>query len=308
MREQEMRLNSHLNHVTPPNKYLLANMLRLGNGYQVQPHKHCFTSALENRNEYTTSRCYAMRERTCRPYLVSSTVTWLLFLFSIIGCKGHTQDSGDVADLVRRLVSPNPAPVIADGRKRPTYPYEYSHESQKQVINAWESLIESGTKAFPVLIENSDDKRYSCTLNPKTDRVNEWQNWDAGAICRSIIYVQVDVYQRALPYSGVHRPSYMSQWTTKDDLLRWWNQRKMKGLRDMQIEAVEWAIAQERAQVSSFEDERKRQDILKALNDVLERLKMSPNPIYVDRNGIVVDGGGEKRRQGQTRAPNATRE
>ena len=110
----------------------------------------------------------------------------LLIGLVLCGCNNHSIDtavsaSGDslhseqnvgqtrvpaihaeVRQLIEQLVSPN-KPTNPDSEPFVDYPPDYDYEAQKTVADASARLEEIGYDAVSFLIDNIDDKRYSCT-------------------------------------------------------------------------------------------------------------------------------------------------
>jgi len=156
-------------------------------------------------------------------------------------------------ELVERLASPNPKPITGDedDSVAPDYrlPKGFDRAKQKRVREAIEELRELGTKAFPALIERWDDKRYCVTT---FHRLSEYShNSTVGAICRKTIFDQLQPYSlwpltdedpRGLP----KRPRYPEKFLgSKKDAQQWWDKHKDKTIFQIQLEVIDWVIAEE---------------------------------------------------------------
>lgn len=135
--------------------------------------------------------------------------------------------------LIQALASPNRAPKPGDGETR--IPSTYGRVTQQKVLDAWSALLKEGTGAFPVLIANTKDNRYSCTLRGPNGDVN----CTVGSVCRDIVRNQVEVYWDVIdyPYPGAAPHCFLPV-----DLSTWWEKNRNRTLRDLQIEATEYAL------------------------------------------------------------------
>src|SRR5262249_11049521 len=73
------------------------------------------------------------------------------------GEKPKEPSDREIKALVAQLVSPNPKPIIGDGKERAALhfrlPKEFDRKKQKYVVDAWGKLRQLGPRAFPFLIE-----------------------------------------------------------------------------------------------------------------------------------------------------------
>jgi hypothetical protein len=148
----------------------------------------------------------------------------------------------EMRSLVKALVSPNPEPKI--GGSQAEYPAKYDHEAQDRVLDAWFKLQECGAAAFPILLDSLDDDRYSFTEDGGAlDR-----NWTVGEACRDMIDLELQpfrTYYRFKDDDGPRIPRYIYHFKldTPDGAKKWWKTHKDKTLRELQIEVLEWVIA-----------------------------------------------------------------
>jgi hypothetical protein len=167
----------------------------------------------------------------------------------------------EIAELVDQLVSPNVAPT----RRGPgmKYPEGFDREAQKRVFEAWQKLRSLGLDAFPAVIKRLDDDRYSFT----NDGAWVKENWTVGRACADIICGHLQPFG-TLPYARgnkgdsrpfVLRPSYCAEHGLSSPELAaaWWSKNKDKKLLELQIEAIEWTIAEESKSTRFSDDERK---------------------------------------------------
>jgi hypothetical protein len=110
-----------------------------------------------------------------------------------------------------------------------------------------------------------------------------------GNACRSIIACQLEVYERIDIYPGAV-PSYFRYVVSKDKKPdEWWKSHEKLSLYEMQIEAVEWAISEQKeiAQAGKYRGEEvdtKEFAVVIARNEkMLERLRTTQKPIVAKR-------------------------
>ena len=188
----------------------------------------------------------------------------------------------EINALVQQLVSPNHAPDLLYATA--TYPKGYDHEAQTRVWNAWCELSRIGIRAFPYLIEHFDDDRYCFT----EDAGPVYCNWTVGHACSDIFICHLQPYdfvshfalsggdsrfERKRPYYWVHY-----NLRTSAGAKLWWETRKDKSLRELQIETLEWVIAEEAKTPAIYSDLERAY-----LNDELTtlRARKTPLPPYV---------------------------
>jgi hypothetical protein len=190
-------------------------------------------------------------------------------------------DRKAIEALVAQLRSPNKDPNPKRLPDPVTFPDDFDFQAQERVEAASEKLVGLSTDAFPILIEHLNDKGYSrsvqgAVLSGRSVRTE----------CFTIIERQVDVAGR--PYKSregsdhkehVHRGCFSQfsddgkAWYTAKGLQRWWKEHKHQSLREMQIEALQWAIDHE--QQIGFNYEEDKEDYLYPLQRQLKELKGS---------------------------------
>ena len=185
--------------------------------------------------------------------------------------------------LVDRLVSPNPKPITEeeDPRVAPDLrlPPGFDREKQAPVLQAHSELGKLGIQAFPILIERWEDKRYSLTTS------NAWsgfyRNRAVGKVCQTIIFDQLQPYgcvQENDRFGGQPKPPcprypemiLFSQEAAK----QWWEKHKDKNLNQMQLEALDWVIAEEAKDPKKFSDEERQY-----LKKLRQELKTGGKPL-----------------------------
>ena len=141
-------------------------------------------------------------------------------------------------------MSPNRPPKIPYGDA--VYPTDYDRKAQEKVLTAWCHLADAGIQAFPLLLEQLDDKRYSFT---KDAGENDF-NWSVGRACFDVMRCQVEPwYYKTLPGTNGDyclRPRYTGHYFRNAAAAKsWWETHKHKSVHDLQIEVVQWILAEE---------------------------------------------------------------
>ena len=183
-------------------------------------------------------------------------IATLISLFVVAGFADDKPPSEkEINTLVKQLVSPNRAPKTEGADAE--YPASYDRDAQERVRHAWSQLHRmEGHRVFPYLFEHFDDKRYSFTADGGSSDVN----WSVGRACSDILICHLQPYG-GIAHSGDHpgirpRPSYSQHHNlrTAAGAKLWWETRKDKSLRDLQIEALEWVIAEEAKTPKTYPD------------------------------------------------------
>ena len=206
------------------------------------------------------------------------------------GKHAPAQPEQKIKDLIDQLVSPNPKPITAeeDHNVGPHYrlPPGFDREKQKPVSQAHEELEKLGTRAFPFLIDRWGDKRYSFTTS---NELSGWcRNQTVGKVCQTIIYGQLQPYGywQAIgrdPRGTAFRPRYPETFlSSKEAAKQWWEKRKEKRLDEMQLEVLDWVIAEEAKHARKFSD--KERQYLKKVRQTLSTSgkPLPPGSYYLD--------------------------
>ena len=179
----------------------------------------------------------------------------------------------EIRALIDKLVSPNPKPITGDGDYR--LPPGFDREKQKLVRKAVCDLESLGPRAFPFLIDHWDDKRYCLTVS---EGINGYcRNQTVGETCEMIVFNQIQPFGKwqgindaGLKY--VWRPDYPVHFlSSKKDAKKWCEERKCKTLAEIQLEVLDWVIAEEGKDISA--EERNR------LQELRKKLVASKEPI-----------------------------
>lgn len=178
--------------------------------------------------------------------------------------------------LVADLVSPNPAPRTRGPNAE--YPAGYDRAAQKRVHRAFFKLRELAPRSFPFLFDHFDDRRYALT----EDSGDLEKNYTVGQLCRDILvsHLQSDVWGRkegGTSFRGrPSEPDYLAHYKLfePEHARKWWATHKDKSLRELQLEVLEWVLAEEiksPEKYSAAERDRVRQR--------LEELRKSKTPL-----------------------------
>jgi hypothetical protein len=190
----------------------------------------------------------------------------LMSLFTVTGFADEKPSSErEINALIAQLVSPNRAPDDKNGPDA-TYPVGYDRDAQKRVRRAWSQLHRLGHRAFPYLFDHFDDKRYSFTADDGPADMN----WSVGLACSDILVCHLQ------PYGIRGQPSYAKHYNlrTSAGAKLWWETRKDKSLRELQIETLEWVIAEEARTPLRYSDQERLY-----LHDLLAKLRAGSVPL-----------------------------
>jgi hypothetical protein len=189
----------------------------------------------------------------------------------------------EIKALVDKLVSPNPKPITGkeDPDAAPDYrlPPGFDREKQKLVRKAVSELKVLGPQAFPFLIERWDDERYCLTIS---EGINGYcRNQTVGKTCKMIIFDQIQPFgmtqginDTGLKY--VRRPGYPSHFlSTKTDAKKWCEEHKGKSLAEIQLEALDWVIAEESKEKDMYPD-KERENLQELRKRLIENKDLLP--------------------------------
>ncbi|MCE5266905.1 MAG: hypothetical protein LLG00_03355 [Planctomycetaceae bacterium] len=157
----------------------------------------------------------------------------------------------DYRELVKNLASPN-TPIKCDNEEGTlSIPPNYDWKAQKRIEKNRRILFDHCDEALPLLIEGCTDARYSLTSPWAEDHV---YSWCVGEVCLDIVATRVEVFREQMRFSlpAWHRYSFVPRLHAaigknvtekkKKEIRDWWQKRKGKSVRDLQIEAFDWAI------------------------------------------------------------------
>jgi hypothetical protein len=179
-------------------------------------------------------------------------------------------------DLVKQLVSPNAEPSRnSSGQLK--YPNRYDASVQQKISDARHELQDHIEEALPYLVEALDDKRYCMTIIwAEGDGV---YNRSVGQICREIIESHLEVYRGKIP---VRSPHHWHRYDYEPISKQWWEARNDKSLVDLQVEAVDWAIATRKYDDVPRETDTRESEIA-ALTKLRDEIAESQTPVKPSR-------------------------
>ena len=172
---------------------------------------------------------------------------------SIAVCAAEPLGNDEVTDaeiekLVTCLISPNQAPQIPGIIAK--YPANFDKAAQKEVKAAWIQLRNLAPRSFPFLFDHLSDKHYAIT----EDSGDLDKNYTVGFLCSDILvsYLQPDVWDHHKNGGTSFRrrpnqPDYIRHFRldSPESAKKWWETRKQASLLELQIEVLEWVLAEE---------------------------------------------------------------
>lgn len=195
--------------------------------------------------------------------------------FSVAAGYAETVPSeAEIVAIVDQLVSPNSPPLVDGAYAK--YPKDFDKAAQRRVSDAFNKLTKIGLPAFPYLHARLGDKHYCCTM----DAGPSDENFSVGYVCLIIIDGHLQPYDCYAGFANSDRRTRRPIYFTSHELERpkafasWWKTHKDKTMREIQIEVLQWTIAQEKQKPDDYSDEE-----LKELNTVLTKLRNSDKPL-----------------------------
>jgi hypothetical protein len=160
----------------------------------------------------------------------------------------------EIKGLIDKLVSknPEPPPVKAPywvGRSKLVFPDGFDPRRQTDMAKVIDQILEIGPAAFPHLIERFHDERYSITTESGLSGVP--YNWSVGKVCKEVVQAQVqpcDIWCKCGedPRGYPRRPNFFHEaFGSKEAAAAWWEKNQAKSLQQIQLEALDWMIAEE---------------------------------------------------------------
>ncbi len=172
--------------------------------------------------------------------------------------KDPEPTDAEIKAIVEQLVNPNPRPETAK-EPRIRYPKDFDHEKERKVDAARRKLLDLGVRAFPHLFDRWDDDRYSLVTQNGTS--GAFDTWDVGLVAHWIVFSQVQPYgywaagKKGDQFNVPNRPSYPHEFLgSKKDALGWWEKNKDKSLQRIQLDAIDWVIAEEAKKPKNYID------------------------------------------------------
>ncbi len=167
-------------------------------------------------------------------------------IFSFSRAAEIAESSQRASQLADALASSNSPPE--DKTPWVHLPANYDERVQSRISSATLDLLRLQEIAFPALVAHLGDSRYSLTHCGHES--SAYLNYSVGKVCRRILRVQLEVYAkfaRRTGGRGTTAPSYVNaQLGDETAAAEWMKLHGRKKLYELQIEALEWAIGQER--------------------------------------------------------------
>jgi hypothetical protein len=177
----------------------------------------------------------------------------------------------DYRKLVAGLVSPNQPPECEFDGPGIAVPPKYDWKAQGQIEKNRRVLYEHCKEAVPFLIEACTDDRYSLTSRWSEDDV--FYNRCVGEVCLIIIEKNVEQFREFMEFADPgewhdydfvpHLNSAIGKGVTserKKEIQDWWRSRKQESLRELQIEAFDWAVRKRSAELVGLSDSDKKSE------------------------------------------------
>lgn len=170
-----------------------------------------------------------------------STLIFLITLANSSPVLAQKKSAGErdvyrprVEAMVEMLASRNKAP---EGTHWSDVPEGYDTREQAVVFLAIHQLMAEGSAAFDELIEHFDDPRYCYSYESPNGRYST----TVGGTCRRIMRRSVECYESELHYITADQASVF--WRKQGDVKKWWSANRKRPLWEIQIEAIDSAIA-----------------------------------------------------------------
>ena len=183
----------------------------------------------------------------------------LLFVLAIPSIPAcHAPLSGvatGVSDCPAERSSTDPEALIdqlADSRMITGISSDADRKAKVRVDRATEQLTRLGTAAFPALIAHRDDQRYSHTIIRAFSGSRSGKESPLRSIDYTVGGTCVDIIARQLnPGDEYPDRDFIPACVPPAKLPNWWAARSSKSLVDLQKEAVQWRIENEKKCVGS---------------------------------------------------------
>jgi hypothetical protein len=183
--------------------------------------------------------------------------------------------------LVARLVYPHKPPFAGHDTLKP--PANMDREALAKIKAAYDTLSDNFEVSLPVLVKHADDERFSYVYEDAGTSC-AFVKGDVGWACCRIIEAHVEVYREHLEYEDpshiLRCPSFIGdKWA---EVRRWSKGRQGKALAELQLEAIAWALRQEKPRYFGSKAEWAR--ALKAVKEMAKRIRASGEPIAVEHH------------------------
>lgn len=176
-------------------------------------------------------------------------VSVVILACSVANADGlSVEEARQVERLIEALASRNPVPKEGGRKGDLIYPPEYDREAEKIPYRVAKQLTAFGPKAFPLLMQHSQDTTFSCVRESPSGAMRVIS---VGTVCEQIVAVQLNVFDTAGVYPR-SVPDYFETEVRGEKFAEWWNKHQHQTLREIQVEAFEWAIAEQQKLIEKW--------------------------------------------------------
>jgi hypothetical protein len=177
-------------------------------------------------------------------HIFLSTLIMLRLLVGQTADPPQAPTDAQIKALVDQLASENSARPKDDGKNTPPRPTKEYFEKQRKVDEAARKLVEIGPRAFPFLIDHWNDDRYCMTIGG----ISVLENHSVGQISRQIVEDQLNLggFQKEPKGTTIRdRRRPLFDLGEQKQARTWWEKNKKKTLAEMQVDVLDWTIAEE---------------------------------------------------------------
>lgn len=175
-----------------------------------------------------------------RPVLIQMLVVFVCLVVARVAL-GEANDSklrAKYGRLIAQLISTVDNPIEELNRKERKNT-KLDTPAQMIVKRAYDELAENISSALPEVTKHVNDDRFSYVYRHPHD--GQVYDMSVGSACRKLVHESVEVYQRVFPLEDERRPpSFIDE---VGGIAEWWETRQDKNLKELQLEASEWAVS-----------------------------------------------------------------
>jgi hypothetical protein len=184
--------------------------------------------------------------------------------------------------LIEQLASPNMKPMTHnDGDATVKFPPRYDVQAQARINEARKQLQRDVEEALPFLVEALNDARYSLTMDWADG--DGYYNRSVGEVCEEVITSHLEIYRDKIRFSS---PQHWRRYNGAPISKEWYEPRKDRSLAELQVEAVERALALRKADRGKSEPKEVREESNKevsALEALRDQIVKSGKPVEPQR-------------------------
>jgi len=204
----------------------------------------------------------------------------------------------EIKALIEQLAStnerPRAYPEVHEGPEA-KYPRNYDEAAQKKVWATYRELKKIGPEAFPYLHAHLKDERYSLT----EDTGSVFSNINVGFLCDWILKEQISPFENKVVGEGYSaprhpghpnsetgprgpRPARPNYYSLIQSDAQWFKNHQHSSLHSIQIEALQWMIAEEEKDPKTYDAEERTE-----LKRILAKLVKTKTPLVSRRSFIA---------------------